>query len=92
MTKIGKLDGEGTFPGTRGNDKVAPKAVTLAVQTSKFTPGASLSLSPGSAGRRTSAGGFSQIAVLDGADWVNCRAMSQIDVFIALDRHRVTRD
>jgi hypothetical protein len=50
MTKIGKLDGEGTFPGTRGNDKVAPKAVTLAVQTSKFTPGASLSLSPGSAG------------------------------------------
>ena len=23
----------------------------------------------------TSPGGFSQIAVLDGADWVNCRAM-----------------
>src|SRR6267142_3566649 len=24
MTKVGKSDGEGTFPGTRGNDKVAP--------------------------------------------------------------------
>jgi hypothetical protein len=26
MTKAGKSDGEGTFPGTRGNDKVAPIA------------------------------------------------------------------
>jgi hypothetical protein len=24
MTKVGKSDGEGTFPGRRGNDKVAP--------------------------------------------------------------------
>jgi len=24
MTKVGKSDGEGTFAGTRGNDKVAP--------------------------------------------------------------------
>jgi hypothetical protein len=24
MTKVGKSYGEGTFPGTRGNDKVAP--------------------------------------------------------------------
>ena len=24
MTKVGKSDGEGTFPGTPGNDKVAP--------------------------------------------------------------------
>jgi len=23
--KVGKSDSEGTFPGTRGNDKVAPK-------------------------------------------------------------------
>src|ERR1700730_1906856 len=27
MTKVGKSDGEGTFPGTRGNDKVAPSPV-----------------------------------------------------------------
>jgi hypothetical protein len=27
MTKVGKSDGEGTFPGRRGNDKVAPIAV-----------------------------------------------------------------
>jgi hypothetical protein len=27
MTKVGKSDGEGTFPGTRGNDKVAPITV-----------------------------------------------------------------
>jgi len=27
MTKVGKSDGEGTLAGTRGNDKVAPKAV-----------------------------------------------------------------
>jgi hypothetical protein len=27
MTKVGKSDGEGTFAGTRGNDKVAPIAV-----------------------------------------------------------------
>jgi hypothetical protein len=26
MTKVGKSDGEGTFAGTRGNDKVAPEA------------------------------------------------------------------
>ena len=26
MTKVGKSDGEGTFAGTRGNDKVAPIA------------------------------------------------------------------
>ena len=26
MTKVGKSDGEETFAGTRGNDKVAPKA------------------------------------------------------------------
>jgi len=25
MTKVGKSDGEGTFAGKRGNDKVAPK-------------------------------------------------------------------
>jgi len=24
MAKVGKSDGEGTFAGTRGNDKVAP--------------------------------------------------------------------
>src|SRR5215472_13059079 len=28
MTKVGKSDGEGTLAGTRGNDKVAPKAGT----------------------------------------------------------------
>jgi hypothetical protein len=27
MTQVGKSDGEGTFAGTRGNDKVAPKPV-----------------------------------------------------------------
>jgi hypothetical protein len=31
MTKVGKSDGEGTFPGARGNDKVAPKAAVRAI-------------------------------------------------------------
>jgi len=31
MTKVGKSDGEGTFPGRRGNDKVAPIAAIPAI-------------------------------------------------------------
>jgi len=30
MTKVGKSDGEGTFAGKRGNNKVAPEAVASA--------------------------------------------------------------
>jgi hypothetical protein len=40
MTKVGKSDREGTFPGTPGKDKVAPKAVITG-----FTPKKSLPLS-----------------------------------------------
>jgi hypothetical protein len=34
VTKVGKSDGEGTFPGTRGNDKVAPKAALPVIRSS----------------------------------------------------------
>jgi hypothetical protein len=42
MTKVGKSDGEGTFPGTRGNDKVAPIPAVHATTTEPLEPTAAI--------------------------------------------------
>jgi hypothetical protein len=38
MTKVGKSDGEGTSPGVRGNDKVAPVPAARGSETERQGP------------------------------------------------------
>jgi hypothetical protein len=52
MTKVGKSDGEGTFPRTRGNDKVVPLADLRAVASNR---------------RRWALPGYSQVAATENA-------------------------